>query len=297
MGNLLLEESPLLFQPSVACKLGLNKAIVVQQLHYLLQQRQEKDKARYFHQGRWWVYNSYAQWQETFFNFWSTRTVRRIFNSLEEKDILISSNQFNQKKYDKTKWYTIDYQILNKVLDNENSQLGQPVSQNDQVRKEVVTKGVGQSGPDYTKEVTESTKHLSTNQAGMREEKLKQIFKKAMVTYWKVKNVNLTQLERLIKTAEQLSEEVVLEGMKRARYKDAPFQYCFGAKPDKGKGLLNKWIKAEVTSLADVKRLDQEYKKKQSRRDSSGTGKNKKKRTRAKGKGSMAELEAKYTDY
>ncbi|GAB6100162.1 hypothetical protein JCM16358_20410 [Halanaerocella petrolearia] len=70
----------------------------------------------------------------------------------------------------------------------------------------------------------------------------------------------------MTEVAEDLTVEVVIEGMKRARYKDDPFQYCFGLNPKEGKGLINNWIKAGVSSMADVKGLDRQYNREQKQR-------------------------------
>lgn len=100
--NYLIEEYPLIVLPTLAKLIGLNEAIILQQVHYWINNRHAKLK-----KGKRWCYNSYSQWQEQF-PFWSTQTIARAIKNLEEKKILISSN-FNKLKMDKTKWYTIDY--------------------------------------------------------------------------------------------------------------------------------------------------------------------------------------------
>lgn len=104
MAQLLLDEHPLVILPSLAVKLGLNEAIILQQLHYWLQ------KSNHEHQGKRWVYNSYPEWQKQF-PWWSTDTIKRTITKLEKKGVITSGN-FNKSKLDKTKWYTIDYNRL-----------------------------------------------------------------------------------------------------------------------------------------------------------------------------------------
>ena len=108
MGKLLFDEPPLTVSPSLAVIVGLEEAIVLQQVKYWLTINEEK-KANYFN-GRYWVYNSYREWQKQF-PFWSERTVRRIIGRLESRGLLISDNH-NEAGFDKTKWYTIDYEEL-----------------------------------------------------------------------------------------------------------------------------------------------------------------------------------------
>jgi len=109
MSKLLINEHPLMVLPRLASKIGLNEALILQQLHYwLLTSSVEKDNKR-------WVYNTYKDWQEQF-PFWSISTIGRIFRSLEEKKLVVTK-QFNVSGWDQTKWYTIDYQ--NDTLDSE----------------------------------------------------------------------------------------------------------------------------------------------------------------------------------
>jgi hypothetical protein len=69
MTKLLIEESCLIFQPSIAKRLGLNESIILQQLHYwtISCKKNHED-------GHVWIYNTYAQWQNQF-PFWSEVTV------------------------------------------------------------------------------------------------------------------------------------------------------------------------------------------------------------------------------
>lgn len=91
--------------------IGLNESIVVQQIHYWIRKNQENNINYY--EGHYWTYNTYADWQKQF-PFWSEPTIKRIFLSLEKKNILISGN-FNQMKMDRTKWYRINYEALNQL--------------------------------------------------------------------------------------------------------------------------------------------------------------------------------------
>lgn len=102
--------------PTLATLIGLNESIVLQQVHYWLK---IKEKAGQDHiDGHYWVYNTYRQWQEQF-PFWHLNTIQRAFSSLEKKGLLISGN-YNNAGFDKTKWYTINYQALEKVASYQN---------------------------------------------------------------------------------------------------------------------------------------------------------------------------------
>jgi hypothetical protein len=107
--RLLFDEHPLVVSPKAAEVLGLHEAIILQQIHYWLQDK-TNDKVL---DGRKWTYNSYSQWQEQF-PFLSVDQIRRAINSLEKLGILIASN-YNKLKIDRTKWYTIDYKKLESI--------------------------------------------------------------------------------------------------------------------------------------------------------------------------------------
>ena len=105
--QLLINEHPLQVLPSLATAIGLNEAIVLQQVHYWLNPRFNTN----FFEGQHWVHNTYEKWNRQF-PFWSERTVKRTVMSLEESGFLIS---FITRDFKKTKYYAIDYGHLNKI--------------------------------------------------------------------------------------------------------------------------------------------------------------------------------------
>lgn len=104
--HLLINEPALQVLPSLAKVIGLNEAIVLQQLHYWL----NNPKVGIEKQGEKWIFNTYEEWVENF-PFWSVSTIKRIFTSLEEQGVVISA-QLDAKQRDMTKFYRIDYAQL-----------------------------------------------------------------------------------------------------------------------------------------------------------------------------------------
>jgi uncharacterized phage protein (TIGR02220 family) len=104
MSSLLINEAPLMIVPSLAVRIGMNEAVVLQQIHYWL------GMSKHQIEGKKWVYNTYEDWQKQF-PFWSISTIRRTFSSLEKSGLVVSDN-WNAFKLDKTKWYTINYERL-----------------------------------------------------------------------------------------------------------------------------------------------------------------------------------------
>lgn len=111
--RLLFNEEPITINRLSANVLGLNEAIVVQQIHYWLNIN-EKAKINVY-DGHIWTYNTYDVWQKENFTFWSVKTIQRIFDKLVKLGIVIKGN-YNKKKYDRTLWVTLDYDKLEKLL-------------------------------------------------------------------------------------------------------------------------------------------------------------------------------------
>lgn len=108
---LLFSEHPIVIDPLLAALLGLHEAIILQQLHYWL--RNNEKKGENIRDGRVWVYLSYKEWREQI-PFFSPDQIKRAFLSLEKKKVVIS-RQFDRKDWNRRKWYSIDYLVLNDV--------------------------------------------------------------------------------------------------------------------------------------------------------------------------------------
>ena len=147
MSNLLLDERPIMVLPKLACEIGLNEAIILQQIHYWLQ------KSKNIEAGHKWIYNTYNAWQKQF-PFWSIPTIRRTITSLEKQGVLITGN-FNKAGFDKTKWYRIDYQKI--------ESMSRRCDQNDQTMRSIWTDGADQNDQTNTIDYTETNTETTTN--------------------------------------------------------------------------------------------------------------------------------------
>lgn len=58
----LFNSHPLVVDKELATILGLNEALVLQQVYYWLETN--KKNKRNFHEGRYWTYNTIDEWQE-----------------------------------------------------------------------------------------------------------------------------------------------------------------------------------------------------------------------------------------
>src|SRR4029078_11998200 len=112
--SLLINEPPLQVLPSLALKIGLNEAIVLQQVHYWLNPRFNKN----FFEEKYWVWNTYEKWQHQF-PFWGEMTIRRTILNLKGLGLLIS---FVTKDFKKHTYYTLNYEVLETLQKEEGSQ-------------------------------------------------------------------------------------------------------------------------------------------------------------------------------
>ena len=107
--NLLIQESPLLILPTLAQAIGLDEAILLQQLHFRLNHHgQERD-------GKIWYCQTYTNWAKQL-PFWSESKIKRLFIKLENDGLVQSTDKFNTFYVDRTKWYSIEYSALDALF-------------------------------------------------------------------------------------------------------------------------------------------------------------------------------------
>lgn len=117
MSKVLFDEHPLVIPVETAKKLGLEEAIILQQVHYWLQDKAKAADPKFFHDGRYWIYDTYDDWKDAF-PFWSISTIRRKIAGLEKSGMLLSAN-YNENATARMKWYSIDYDKLEKAVQPE----------------------------------------------------------------------------------------------------------------------------------------------------------------------------------
>ena len=168
MTNLLLDEYPLIVIPSLASSVGLNEAIVLQQVHYWIL------KSKHDHDGHAWIYNSITSWAEQF-PFWSESTIKRAINSLRKKGLLITGN-YNKKGFDKTLWYRIDYVELDRVTKR--------LVQNDPMEKAKMTQPVPETTTETTTDIDDNETFPYTNTTEELNQSTEGEFSKLSAAFW-----------------------------------------------------------------------------------------------------------------
>jgi len=88
--------------PELAKEIGLNESLLFLQLEYWLRQSGTLQADE-----QYWIYESVTDIQSVF-SFWSRATINRIIHSLIEQELVQVSDQWNKKRYDRTRWFTLN---------------------------------------------------------------------------------------------------------------------------------------------------------------------------------------------
>lgn len=105
---MLMDESPLLFCRSLAKAIGLEEAIIVQQLRWLLRDRRNGKEIA----GDKWIYNTHQEWIDTYFWWMSINTCKRTFLNLEKMGIVISCQP--EGSISRRKYYRLNEAMVNR---------------------------------------------------------------------------------------------------------------------------------------------------------------------------------------
>lgn len=109
----IINEPPMQVLPTLAREIGLNEAIVLQQIHYWL----NLQFSRHLIKDHYWVRYTQKQWERQF-SFWDKKTLYRAIKNLERLEVVI----VEAHKSGKAKYYTIDYKTLGQVTSSSESQ-------------------------------------------------------------------------------------------------------------------------------------------------------------------------------
>lgn len=113
----------------LASVVGLKKSIILQQVFYWTElYKHSKDKKSHFRDGRWWVYNTMEEWDKQLSFVAKSRQLKTLFLELE-RDKLLLVGEYNQKGYDKTKWYSVDVDAVKTIVNTHCAKIAQCIGQ------------------------------------------------------------------------------------------------------------------------------------------------------------------------
>ena len=100
------------FTAEWALAFGVNGAILLNNLYFWVKKNRENDVN--FHDDRYWTYNTLEAFAEQF-PFWSKDQIKRIMKDLRDKGVILVGN-YNANKYDRTLWYSVDFDKVESML-------------------------------------------------------------------------------------------------------------------------------------------------------------------------------------
>lgn len=159
--SLLLKVKPLVISPMLALRIGINEAIVLQQICYWL----EDTTAGIEYDGKRWVYNSISAWNEQF-PWWTAKTIQRTVSSLKKMG-LIYVEQLKKRQHDQTNYYAINY-ASPLLADTDNLSLSRVTNcpnrkgQSVPMDKVMLSQSIGSNCPNVTEITTENTTKITT---------------------------------------------------------------------------------------------------------------------------------------
>lgn len=148
MSKLLIDERPLVVLPSLAKLLGLNQAMLLQQIHFWQSTaRQMGPRASSWtttHDGEIYIKATLDEWINDNFPFWSLSTLKRVMLDLASKSC-IKSVKPTAHRGDHAKYYAVDHAGLDSL------KLGRKVTQNHDKVKMNQSNGSNRANHDWVK--------------------------------------------------------------------------------------------------------------------------------------------------
>lgn len=170
MSLLFNKDEVMLVNRQLAALIGLNEAIVLQQLHYWVQRKTGGVE----YAGKKWVFNTIEQWRSQF-PFWSEPTVKRTLQSLKNSGLVLVE-KLSEIGRDRTNFYTIDYAKLASVeadaqrinlIPCSGSDSAIPSDQSDPIHEVKLNQSIGSNRSDANKDkdYTKTTPETSCKRA------------------------------------------------------------------------------------------------------------------------------------
>ena len=235
------------FDVDIAVKYGVNAAILLQNIYWWC--RKNKANGKNYHDGRYWTYNSRRAFAELF-PYLSERQIKTAIDKLIE-DGLVVTGCYNKDPRDRSLWYAVTDKGT-WILQNVNSDLAEMSDRNvENVRPLPDIKP--DIKPDINIIYADDEKEDPYNPFGEG----RKPERNTVYAYASNELVSLSQraMQEIGDYVNDLSEDVVRHAIDNALDQGVrTWAYV--------KTILNGYVDAEVHSVGDAKRVDEEYSKK-----------------------------------
>lgn len=136
--------------PALAAEIGLNESIILLQLEFLIVTLgTHRDGRRWY---RWSVRDINQR-----FPFLSIATINRTVQSLEFQGLIYTTRRFNEKKYDKTRWFALNLERASELKSIMLAQLPEATAQNETARQKPTTQHEMRSAQNETRSAQHET--------------------------------------------------------------------------------------------------------------------------------------------
>ncbi len=106
------------FDVNDAKKYGVHEAIILQNIKHWVLFNKQNNNLKNFHEGRYWTFNSIKNFRKNVFKYFSERQISWALAKLKEMGAILEGS-FNEKKYDATKWYTLNDDTSKETINDE----------------------------------------------------------------------------------------------------------------------------------------------------------------------------------
>lgn len=232
---LLFDEQPIVYDRTLAKILKTNggdrAATVLQQVHYWVENNKKNQKYEAYVNGYWWSYQSIKDWHENDFNHWTYSLVKNLFKTLRDEELLIAL-QLSKDKTDRTNWYRINYEKVEKLYKNFKKE------KEDHLSKQTNAFAKNQPMGCAKNEPMDALKNSQCNK-----ENNKRLNKENNISYHSSSN-NIIYSEQTLRNDDRLIEEDKKNISSRKKYNTQYFKDSFGynrVSKDKQEE-VDKWI-------------------------------------------------------
>jgi len=143
------------FFQDIANKIGQDEAILLNQINYWI----SKCGREIFGYNGKWIYNSLNNWHLEHFNYWSMYRLRKTIKSLEQQN-LVKSAKINSKKWNHTKWYAINEEKYNELINGNNKNCASNLKIN---KTKIITKAIENIADSAVAQIPQILEKKSTN--------------------------------------------------------------------------------------------------------------------------------------
>lgn len=230
---LLFDEQPIVFDRTLAKKIGDRHATILQRIHYWVEINRKNSNRQAFKCGHYWTYKSLERWHAEDFDYLSLSTVRRTLEQLIKKGYLITG-EYNKLRSDRTKWYRVNKEKIEELYNEI------------QAEKQMSNK----ANANIQNEQTQESKMESSEMFKMNEPLHKnniRINNMNNISYHSSNN-NIIYSGQMVDNDERVIEEAKKNVSSRKKYNTQYFKDSFGySRVSKNKRVeLDKWIKYAV---------------------------------------------------